>query len=87
MFCRFYSQSPFVTNGPLYPTAQDSSYRGLETHDHFPWPVPHSCVCMNVCVTVAESVRSGSVDVMSRTIIITTTYDCRPTFKTYTRRL
>ena len=42
-----------------------ASIQCLETHDHFPGPVPHSNVCMNVCVALAENVRSGSVAVVS----------------------
>ena len=45
---------PLMTNGPLYPITQDSSCHGQHTMPRnpwsFPWPVPHSCVCMNVCV-------------------------------------
>ena len=45
---------PVMTNGPLYPITQDSSCHGQHTMPRnpwsFPWPVPHSCVCMNVCV-------------------------------------
>ena len=41
------------------------SIQCLETHDHFPWPVPLSCVLHEcVCVAVAESVHSGSVAVV-----------------------
>ena len=76
LFTRLHRIPPAVT-----------STQCLETHDHFPWPVPYIYVCMNVCVAVAESVRTGSVAAVTRTIIITTTYDCRLTFKTYTRRL
>ena len=60
---------PLMTNGPLYPITQDSSCHGQHTMPRspwsFPWPVPHSSVCMNVFVAVAESVRSGSVGVVS----------------------
>ena len=36
-----------------------ASIQCLETHDHFPRPVPRSCVLHEcVCVAVAESVRS-----------------------------
>ena len=45
---------PLMTNGPLYPITQDSSCHSQHTMPRspwsFPWPVPHSCVCMNVCV-------------------------------------
>ena len=45
---------PLMTSGPLYPITQDSSCHGQHTMPRnpwsFPWPVPHSCVCMNVCV-------------------------------------
>ena len=45
---------PLMTNGPLYPITQDSSCHGQHTMPQspwsFPWPVPHSSVCMNVCV-------------------------------------
>ena len=45
---------PLMTNGPLYPITQDSSCHGQHTMPRNPWPfprpVPHSCVCMNVCV-------------------------------------
>ena len=43
-----------------------ASIQCLETHSHFPWPVPHGCV-LHECVydAVAESVRSGSVAVVS----------------------
>ena len=61
--------SPWMTNGPLYPITQDSSCHGQHTMPRsswsFPWPVPHSCVCMNVCVAVAEIVRSSFVAVVS----------------------
>ena len=40
-----------------------ASIQCLEAHDHFQWPVPHSCVLHEcLCVAVAESVRSGSVE-------------------------
>ena len=45
---------PLMNNEPLYPITQDSSCHGQHTMSRspwsFPWPVPHSCVCMNVCV-------------------------------------
>ena len=45
---------PLMTNRPLYPITQDSSCHGQHTMPRnpcsFPWPVPHSCVCINVCV-------------------------------------
>ena len=70
MFCRLYNQSPWwpmglFTRSHRIPPAT-ASIQCLETHDHFPWPVPHSCVLHEcVCVAVAESVRSGSVAVVS----------------------
>ena len=70
MFCQLYNQSPerpmgLFTRSHRTPPAT-ASIQCLETQDHFPWPGPHSCVlheCM--CVAVAESVRSGSVAVVS----------------------
>ena len=45
---------PLLTNGPLYPITQDFSCHGQHTMPRNPWsfppPVPHGCVCMNVCV-------------------------------------
>ena len=45
---------PLMTNGPLYPITHVSSCHGQHTMPRnpwsFPWPVPHGCVCMNVCV-------------------------------------
>ena len=45
---------PLMTHGPLYPITQDSSCHGQHTMPQspwsFPWPVPQSSVCMNVCV-------------------------------------
>ena len=45
---------PLMTNGPLYAITHDSSCHGQHTMPRnpwsFPWPVPHSCVCMNVCM-------------------------------------
>ena len=45
---------PLMTSGPLYPITKDSSCHGQHTMPRnrwsFPWPVLHSCVCMNMCV-------------------------------------
>ena len=55
----------FFTRSHRIPPAT-ASIQCLETHDHFPGPVPHTCVLHEcVCVAVAESVRSGSVAVVS----------------------
>ena len=54
------------TRSHRIPPATASIQQCLETHDHFPRPVPRSCVLHEcVCVAVAESVRSGSVAVVS----------------------
>ena len=53
---------PLMTNGPLYPITQDSSCHGQHTMPRnpwsFPWPVPHSWVCMNVCVCCSGGKRA-----------------------------
>ena len=83
---------PLMTNGPLYPITQDSSCHGQHTMPRnpwsFPWPVPRSWVCMNVCVCCSGGKRAQWFCSCSEWyFIIATTDDCRPICKTHTRRM
>ena len=49
MFCKW--PMGLFTRPHRIPPAT-ASIHCLATHKHSPWPVPHSCVCLNVCVHV-----------------------------------
>ena len=70
MFCRLYNQTPYNDQwasladhtGVLLPRpAYNASKPMIISHDQFRIAV----FCMNVCVAVAESMRSGSVAIVS----------------------